>query len=450
MRIATRLLVAIALASLSLLLASCQSQTKTDATLVLTNAHLIDGRGGEVVYPATIEIDGDRITRVYEGIQRSDKVGDSTRLIDLDGDWVMPGLWNNHSHLADLLPDPKNTLVNESPIRATIRAGRNAMDALRVGFTSLRVVGESAYIDVAWRDAFADGVFVGPTIYASGPPIAAPDGHGVEDYAGVFVESAATVDDMRRAVLAHVEQGVDLVKIMVDELSEEQIRVAIETAHQNGIKIVGHAAEPGASIAVSHGIDGIEHGYFLTEDTLQMMAEQGIFYDPTIVCNLSAEYIAERESLIQSAGYIPDERVREGRKLVAYADERSPDMAAGQRRILARALELGVSIISGSDSNPIDEIGILEIEQIVFSGATEMQAILAATRNSAEMMGVLDEVGTVETGKIADLLITKRSPLDNISNLRSVSRVFKNGNEVLLGTNSGRASFWDLYFVGDE
>ena len=418
------------------------------ATLVLTNASLIDGNGGPILSEATIEVSRHKISNVYVG-SFDTSVDAGTQVIDLNGAFLMPGLWNNHSHLADLLPDPKNTLENESSIDATIRAGRNAMDALRAGFTSLRVVGESEYIDVAWRNAFDAGVFVGPQIYASGPPIAAVGGHGTE-MNGPHVEEASTVEEIRAAVLEHVANGVDLVKIMVDELSTEQIEAAIKTAHANNIKIVGHAAEPGASIAVSLGIDGIEHGYGLTDETIRLMVAKNTFYDPTVVCNLSAEYIRDRERHVDLAGYQSTDSARAGRVLVAYADERTPEFAERQRKILSKAIDAGVQIISGSDSNPIDEIGILEIEQLVHSGATEMEALQAATRNSAAMMGVLDRVGTIEVGKTADMIVLQKSPLQNISNLRSVSAVIRNGHAVQLMTNEGRADFWSLYFLDEQ
>ena len=251
---------------------------------------------------------------------------------------------------------------------------------------------------------------------------------------------------MRRAIRVDIKNGADFIKIMVDELQPDEIRAAIETAHQYGVKVTGHAREPGARIAVELGIDSIEHGYGLTDETLRLMAEKGTFYDPTIVCNLSAEYIREREARIGELGLNEDPVAIEGRILVAYADERSPRNAERQREILLKAVAAGVKVITGSDSNPIDEIGRLEIEQLVFSGISEMDALIAATRNSAEMVGLLGQVGTVEEGKIADLIVLADNPLDHISNIRKLKMVFKDGLPVNLARDEGQTSFWELYF----
>ena len=105
-----------------------------------------------------------------------------------------------------------------------------------------------------------------------------------------------------------------------------------------------------------------------------------------------------------------------------------------------------VKIISGSDSNPLDELGILEIEQLYLSGLTEMQALEAATRNCAEMCGVQDELGSLEGGKLADIIVVEGNPLENISNLRKLKMVIKDGKPVNLSKDEGQASFWELYF----
>jgi imidazolonepropionase-like amidohydrolase len=176
------------------------------------------------------------------------------------------------------------------------------------------------------------------------------------------------------------------------------------------------------------------------------MAEKGVFLCPTVVCNLSEEYIREREDRLAKLGFSDDKGVVEGRTLVAYADERSPRVAKRHREIIVKAANSGVKILSGSDSNPSGELGLLEIEQLFLSGLTEMQALIAATRNCAEICGVLDKLGTIEEGKLADLIVVEENPLENISNLRKLKMVFKDGKSVNLTKNEGQTSFWELYF----
>jgi imidazolonepropionase-like amidohydrolase len=194
------------------------------------------------------------------------------------------------------------------------------------------------------------------------------------------------------------------------------------------------------------GVDCIEHGTMISDETIQLMAEKGVFLCPTVVCNLSKEYIREREDRLAKLGFSDEKGVVEGRTLIAYADERSPRVAARHREIIVKAANAGVKILSGSDSNPLGELGILEIEQLYLSGLTEMQALIAATRNCAEMCGVLEKLGTIEQGKIADLIVVEKNPLENISNLRKLKMVFKDGKSVNLTKDEGQTSFWELYF----
>jgi imidazolonepropionase-like amidohydrolase len=175
------------------------------------------------------------------------------------------------------------------------------------------------------------------------------------------------------------------------------------------------------------------------------MAEKGTFYDPTIICNLSAEYIAEREARLAELGYAEDEEIVRLRTMVAFADERSPEFAREQRQILAKAAKAGVKLLIGSDSMPIGEMGFLEMEQFVLSGVSEMDTIIAATRNGAEMQGLLDHLGTVEEGKLADLVVLGANPLENISNIRETVMVLKGGVIVDLDAQLGTSTYWDYY-----
>ncbi|GAF81255.1 unnamed protein product [marine sediment metagenome] len=258
---------------------------------------------------------------------------------------------------------------------------------------------------------------------------------------------AEGASEIQKTIQENIKQGANIVKIMAARFQQDELEIAIKTAHENGLRITADAGEPIAGRAVKAGIDCIEHGDELTDETLRLMAEKGTFFCPTNVCNLSAEYIAERERKIAEAGLPQDPVVVEGRILVAYADERTQSMASEQREILKKAVKAGVKICTGGDSNPIGEIGLLEIEQLVFWGMTEMQALIAATRNCADLCEVLDKLGTVEEGKLADLIVVSDNPLDNISNLRTLEMVFKDGKPVNLEKDEGQTSFWKLYFI---
>ena len=420
-------------------------QEKSPQIHVLTNGHLIDGTGEALRKDVTVIIEGNIIKEIRQGIYIQPPGTKNVRVFDLDGGYILPGLWNMHVHLSDLLPDVKNMLGNEPTFPAFIRAGRNAMDAIKRGFTGLRVVGERDYIDIAWRDAFDAGVFVGPRLYAAGKIVTPTEGDPSEP--GWPVEIYADgPDEIRKAVRKNIARGIDFVKIFAPPLQDDEMATIIELAHSHGLKVTAHSGGESAHRAVVAGVDCIEHGTMITDETIQLMAEKGTFLCPTVVCNLCEEYIREREDRLAKLGFSNDKGVVGGRILVAYADERSPRVAARHREIIVKAAKAGVKLLSGSDSNPLGELGILEIEQLYLSGLTEMQAIIAATRNCADVCGVLDELGTVEHGKIADLIVVEENPLENISNLRKLKRVFKDGQPVNLDMDSGQRSFWELYF----
>ncbi len=421
-------------------------QEASEPRIVLTNCNVIDCTGNPLMENMTVVITGKRISEVTKGVYSGNSNEPNTRVFDLNGGYVLPGFWNMHSHLSDLLPDVNDILGTESLLPAAIRAGRNAMDALKRGFTALRMTGERDYIDVAWRDAFNAGVFVGPRIFASGK-IVLPTPDRPRDRGwpvGLYAEGA---DGFRMAMQENINKGADFIKLVVNDLEPDELEAAIEIAHANGLRVTAHSGGMGAQRAVEAGVDCIEHGYGLNDKTIQMMAEKGVFYDPTIVCNLSKDYIAEREKIIAELGLDEDPEVIKGRIEVAFADERSQERAARQREILRKARDAGVKIIPGGDSNPLGEIGLLEIEQLVFSGLTEMEALIAATRNCADMVDVLDDLGTIEENKLADLIVLEDNPLHHISNIRKLKMVFKEGKPVNLAKEEGQTSFWRLYFT---
>jgi imidazolonepropionase-like amidohydrolase len=420
----------------------CVAEQNEPTKTVLTNCNVIDCTGKKPMENMTVVIRGNTITEIKRGSYGSSGAEEGVRVIDLDGGYVLPGFWNVHMHMAALLPDPNNILQGEPLPSAVIRAGLNAMDGIRWGFTSIRTVGERDYLDVSWRDAFDAGFFMGPRIFTCGEAVSITGGHR-----GDVPSGADGVAEIRKAVRSRIVQGVDWIKIMGVEMLQDELEAAVETAHHMGRRVASHSKEPATYRSVKAGVDCIEHGYGLRDETIRLMVEKGTFYVPTIICNLSDQYIKERDNRLAKLGYSEDEKVAWCRTIIARADERSQAHAEHQRQALVKAVKAGVKVCIGSDSTPIGEIGILEIEQFVLSGVSEMDALIAATRNCADLCNVLDKLGTVEEGKLADLVVVGDNPLDNISNIRKVKMVFKDGVSVDLNQPQGTASYWDYYIT---
>ncbi|MFQ5632460.1 MAG: hypothetical protein ACE5I1_27130 [bacterium] len=178
--------------------------------------------------------------------------------------------------------------------------------------TSVRSVGARDYIDVAWRDAFDAGFFVGPRIFASGESVAPTAGHR-----GDVAHGADGVAEIRKAIRTRAHKGVDLIKIVDVEMLQDELETAIETTHSLGMHITAHSREPATYRSVMAGVDCIEHGYGLSDESIKLMAEKGAFYDPTIICNLSEEYIKERENRLKKLGYA------EGKEVLYYRTVKS-------------------------------------------------------------------------------------------------------------------------------
>ncbi|RLE03042.1 MAG: hypothetical protein DRJ11_05390 [Candidatus Aminicenantes bacterium] len=430
--------------SLTLLLGASLARGDELGRLILTNCQIIDcsERHQDPLRNMTIIIEGNRIVSIKKGKYDANASEEESRVIDLKNAFVIPGLWNVHVHLSDIFPDPNHIQDGELLASAVIRAGLNAMDGLQHGFTGIRVVGEKGYLDVAWRDAFEQGLFLGPRIFACGEVVSPTGGHR-----GDIAGGADGVAAIRRAVRAQIQRGVDWIKIMEVEMLDDEVQTAVEVAHHNGLRVAAHSREPTTYRSVKLGVDSIEHGYGLKDETIKLMAKKGTFYVPTIVCNLSDQYILEREKRLAQLGFANNPKIVRARTMIAYADERSAEHALWQRLALQKAARAGVKICVGSDSNPIGELGYLEIEQLVLSGLTPREALVAATRNCAELCGVLDKLGTVEIGKLADLVVLSDNPIENISNIRKVQMVIKDGVIVKPEKFLGASRLWDFYNI---
>lgn len=404
---------------------------------VLTNCTVIDCTGKPPMLDASVVIEGNRISELGAGV-RASSAGEVERVLDLQGGYVLPGLWNVHTHLGDLIPDPKFLLETESAIDYAIRAGRNAMDGLRAGITGIRIVGEDHYADLAWKRAFDSGVFVGPRIFACGRAMSITGGHGHGTLGALEVDGPFEV---RKAVREQLKHGADQIKLMVtggvmtegEGMEESQflldeIEAATEVAHQKGKRVCVHAwGAAGIKTAIRGGVDCIEHG-LLDDETIEMMVEHGVFYVPTLNCTQDTDKIL--------GGGWPD-----------FMVEKALGAAQAHLEGFQKALRAGVKITCGADTSPVDHFTLLEIEHLVRAGMGEMEALVAATRTSADLCGVMEDLGTVEVGKLADLIVLSADPLEDISNIRNVERVLRAGSLVDVKHQEGQADYWELFLT---
>lgn len=406
--------------------------------LYLTNCQVITCAGDNFQpFSASVLINNDKI----EQIDRSGngQPPPDAAVINLNGAYLLPGLWDVHCHPSGMIPDPNRVSLFQTEAEATLRAVRNTTAALRVGVTSLRAVAEANFIDVALRETYAnrqpgglwhkgydDKRLMGPRMFCAGPGIRITGGHAANGrveprYTDSIIEADGP-DEIRKATRHLIKLGVDWIKLMITggiagiresmyelQMSYDEIKAACDTAHNKGLKVCAHTGcSEAARVGIEAGLDCIEHGYELNEEVCELMAERGVYYCPTISVTQDEAYMRRWEW--------PE-----------YSIQRALEGAELHRRALQNALKAGVKIVNGADLNPIADTAIPEIEWVVKAGMTPAQALVASTRAPAEMCGVGDSLGTVEKGKLADLIAVEQNPLENVSALRGVKLVLKGG-----------------------
>jgi imidazolonepropionase-like amidohydrolase len=409
--------------------------------LHLTNARIIDCVGDDLrPVVGTVVIEGGLIAAVELGPPRAPARGTA---IDLRGAYLLPGLWDVHCHPGGMVPDPHRVSLFESEAERTLRAARNTMAALRAGVVALRAVGEASFLDIAlretyanrlpgglWRKGYTDKPLVGPRMFCAGPTIRTTGGHAangrVEE---VFVRRHVEVDgadEMRKAARHCIKMGVDWIKLAITggiagiresmyeiQMTREEIQTACEVAHNKGLKVCAHTgAAEAAKLAVRAGVDCVEHGYQLDEKACALMAEKRVYYCPTLSVTHDEAYMRRWEW--------PEPSIR-----------RALDGAALHRQSFQTALRMGVQIVNGADLNPIADTAVPELEWHVRAGASCGHTLLGSTRRAAELCGVGASTGTIAASKAADIIAVGRNPLDDISALREVSLVIKDGEVVV-------------------
>lgn len=394
-----------------------QGQEKEVKYLVVTGARLIDGTGAPPLDNAVIVIANDRI--VDCGKRSEVKIPEGAEIIDVKGKTVIPGLIDAHLHFTYPPKEEEFFFINEAI--SAFRAAHFLHQMLMIGVTTVRDVSSFGRTGYEARKAFNLGLFEGSRPIVTGPGVTCTGGHGTEGYRLGIVEEADGVEGFRRAVRQRVKEGADLIKIL-PPYSKEEIFAAIEEAHFHEKFVTVHSGVYKAQYdfvrwAVEAGADCIEHAYALPDDVIPQMAAKKIYCVPTL-------------SILIKLGNQYKEKGPEWEwKIKKYFE---------CREIFRKLRAAGVRMAVGTDA--VGENMIFyphfyfeEVENFVALGATPMEAIVAATKVGAEVCAASDRLGTIEKGKIADLVVLAGDPLKDIKQLRTATMIIQAGRPLPIG-----------------
>jgi len=395
-----------------------------DQPIIIKAARLIDGRGGAVVSPAVIVVRGNRIESIGSAIPAG------AQTIDLGDMTLLPGLIDAHTHIllqGDVTSaDYDEQLFRESMPYRALRASRSAKIALEHGFTTLRdVETEGAmYTDVDVKRAINNGVIPGPRLFVSTRAMSVSGGYGPSGYSPEIiypmgVQIVDGVEGGRKAVREQISHGADWIKVYADRayfvdkngqlssiptFTPEEMKAIVDEAHRLRHKVAAHAmARPGIENALNGGVDSIEHGIAIPDDLIDMMVAKGVYLCPTLTVT---EYVAPGRGGVWA---------------------RIPQF---HHDSFQRALRKGVKIAFGTDAGGFPWDAVNEAKEFEYEtqyGMTPMQAIQTATRNAADLLGMSDQIGTLEAGKFADIVAVPGNPLNDITAMQRVGFVMKDG-----------------------
>lgn len=387
------------------------------------NFRLIDGNGGIPIEKAFLIVKDKKIVEI--GDISNLKADDQIKVIDLHGKTIMPGLINSHVHITmEPVGDPVSIMMSESNAKTSLRGVNNLKKHLKAGTTFFRDLGAKDGIDIDLRNAVKEGIIEGPEFVTAGSCVTMTGGHG-----WFIGRESDGVNETRKAAREQLRAGSDLIKIMATggvmtkgvepgspQLSMEEMEAAVIEAHKAGKKAATHAqGTVGIKNAILAGIDSIEHGIFLDDEVIQLMIDRGVYLVPT----LAAPFFIIEAGV---KGGVPKQAVDKSNYVMKFHQES-----------FTKAYKAGVKIAMGTDAGTpfnLHDKAPYELKLMVQCGMTPMDSIVASTKSSADLLGILDNYGTLEEGKFADFLVLDENPIENLDTLFEINSVYKLGRKV--------------------
>ena len=416
---------------LFIILGLASTESLAQKTAIVCN-RLIDGTG-KVIQNAAIVIEAGRIIAVGS----KDIVPKDATVTDLGDFTVLPGLIDAHVHPFIDKDDYQVDHLRRSSAQKALEGLKNLQNLLQAGWTAVRIAGDAdvAYAQFDIRNAINKGLFVGPHIFGAGHYISVTGGGGDVNFLSyeqpIIADGliANGPDEMRKAVREEVKHGSDWIKILVTgafmtvgdnpqdvHFSSEELKAVMDEANRRHRPVMAHAhATEGIKMAVKAGVRSVEHGSYLDEEGINLMLEHGTYLVPTLAVGL---FFQEK--------YFNSKALAKAIQLGKHDNAEN-----AKNKMLSLAIRKGVKIALGTDNVGFPPtFPAREFAELVKLGMTPMQAIQAGTKVNAEMLGKEKDMGTLEVGKLADLIAVKGNPLSDITELQRVTFVMIGGNVV--------------------
>ncbi|MFN0180348.1 MAG: amidohydrolase family protein [Gemmatimonadales bacterium] len=392
--------------------------TGPEGTIVLTGGRVFDGTG-TAARPATIVIERNRIAAIQPPAAGARPAG--ARIIDVTGMTILPGLIDLHAHLTygfGTAEEPSHLAADH--VEATLRGVERLRYFIESGITSVRDVGSHGSVPFRLKHWVRQRRLPGPRVFPAGQLLTGTGGHGAEGLRPgsslwTYVREVSGPIDWRDAVRENFKAGADVIKI-ASHFSREEVKAAVEEAHALGLRVTCDCETFYIDWAIDAGVDIIEHPLPRTDDAIRRMAERGMFAVPTVT---AYDFVFD-----ERGGYFGSTSRRFG-----FSPARNVEMI---RRLKRAGVKTGVGVdVVGTNYRLQLPAYIRELKHFVEAGYTVAEALMAGTKTSAEILDMDDKLGTLEVGKLADVLVVRGQPDQNLDDLTQVNLVIRDGEVVV-------------------